>query len=207
MSASDLIFTVGVSGNFEFQAPYNTKIPPDILLTVKTVSSITSLMTSGWNVDELYEDVADPTIFVADLQRDGKVLTLQSEAGDNYMVPQSLIVGYPRLDGVLYRNLALAVNVGPHPESKDFAPLQAAIETAVMEFLGVQTQAQLVATGAAYFVPEEEHTQLEIARRNAAPGLQSDPARIVALTHEVRDLTAIKLALEAEVRRLNALLL
>lgn len=203
MSGDDLIFTVGVAGNFEFAQPLAGKLPQNTRMMVQAVRSISEMVAEGFDLKEVYEGVSEMAM-LEDMAKDRPILKLVTEGGESFNVPQSQVVGYPRIDGVAYRPFNVVLDLGMHPEETDFTALNQALESVVLALTGVSTTTVPVVMGSSFYVSSEQHQQLLIARANSKEVIETDAAKVLRLQTKVNELQQIKTLLEQEIVRLKS---
>ena len=203
MSGDDLIFTVGVAGNFEFAQPLASKLPQNTRMMVQAVRSISEMVAEGFDLKEVYEGVSEMAM-LEDMAKDRPILKLVTEGGESFNVPQSQVVGYPRIDGVAYRPFNVVLDLGMHPEETDFTALNQALESVVLALTGVSTTTVPVVMGSSFYVSSEQHQQLLIARANSKEVIETDAAKVLRLQTKVNELQQIKTLLEQEIVRLKS---
>ena len=203
MSGDDLIFTVGVAGNFEFAQPLAGKLPQNTRMMVQAVRSISEMVAEGFDLKEVYEGISEMAM-LEDMAKDRPILKLVTEGGESFNVPQSQVVGYPRIDGVAYRPFNVVLDLGMHPEETDFTALNQALESVVLALTGVSTTTVPVVMGSSFYVSSEQHQQLLIARANSKEVIETDAAKVLRLQTKVNELQQIKTLLEQEIVRLKS---
>lgn len=203
MSGDDLIFTVGVAGNFEFAQPLASKLPQNTRMMVQAVRSISEMVAEGFDLKEVYDGISEMAM-LEDMAKDRPILKLVTEGGESFNVPQSQVVGYPRIDGVAYRPFNVVLDLGMHPEETDFTALNQALESAVLALTGVSTTTVPVVMGSSFYVSSEQHQQLLIARANSKEVIETDAAKVLRLQTKVNELQQIKTLLEQEIVRLKS---
>ena len=203
MSGDDLIFTVGVAGNFEFAQPLASKLPQNTRMMVQAVRSISEMVAEGFDLKEMYEGISE-MVMLEDMAKDRPILKLVTEGGESFNVPQSQVVGYPRIDGVAYRPFNVVLDLGMHPEETDFTALNQALESVVLALTGVSTTTVPVVMGSSFYVSSEQHQQLLIARANSKEVIETDAAKVLRLQTKVNELQQIKTLLEQEIVRLKS---
>ena len=203
MSGDDLIFTVGVAGNFEFTQPLASKLPQNTRMMVQAVRSISEMVAEGFDLKEVYDGISEMAM-LEDMAKDRPILKLVTEGGESFNVPQSQVVGYPRIDGVAYRPFNVVLDLGMHPEETDFTALNQALESVVLALTGVSTTTVPVVMGSSFYVSSEQHQQLLIARANSKEVIETDAAKVLRLQTKVNELQQIKTLLEQEIVRLKS---
>src|SRR5574343_74624 len=203
MSGDDLIFTLGVAGNFEFAQPLAAKLPQNTRMAVQAVRYIGEMVADGFDLKALYEGIAE-SVMLEDIAKDRPILKLVTEGGESFLVPQSQVIGYPRIDGVAYRPFNVVLDRGMHPEETDFTALNQALESTVLTFTGVSTTAVSVVMGDGFYVGSDQHQQLTIARNNSKEVIETDAAKVLRLQTKVNELQQIKTLLEQEIIRLKS---
>lgn len=203
MSGDDLIFTVGVAGNFEFAQPLAGKLPQNTRMMVQAVRSISEMVAEGFDLKEVYDGISEMAM-LEDMAKDRPILKLVTEGGESFNVPQSQVVGYPRIDGVAYRPFNVVLDLGMHPEETDFTALNQALESVVLALTGVSTTTVPVVMGSSFYVSSEQHQQLLIARANSKEVIETDAAKVLRLQTKVNELQQIKTLLEQEIVRLKS---
>lgn len=186
MAATDVILSVGMQGKFELASPYTNAIQPNAQYTIRSIRTLSSVIASGINPQDAFYtpfNVTD-TLYLADLQADVCIITLQSTAGDWVHVPQSFIQTLPNLEGVSYRPLALVAPLGLVRDDKDLNNLFTAVNKTILDQLGVQSQAAAVAVGAAELVSQTEDTRITLEREARVTYSSSEAARYVKLERD-----------------------
>ncbi len=151
----------------------------------------------------MYDGISEMAM-LEDMAKDRPILKLVTEGGESFNVPQSQVVGYPRIDGVAYRPFNVVLDLGMHPEETDFTVLNQALESVVLALTGVSTTTVPVVMGSSFYVSSEQHQQLLIARANSKEVIETDAAKVLRLQTKVNELQQIKTLLEQEIVRLKS---
>lgn len=204
MSAADFILNVGLEGSFELSPPFTNKIRPKTRYTICSIRTMSDMIAAGENPQEIYDAVEIPEgDFLRDLQADICIIGLQPSLGERIYVPQTYIATLPEFDGVSYRPLAVVAALGIMEDDKSMENLLTAINTLVMEHLGVQTEATVVAVGAAEMVSFAEHERISNERQARITYSESEAAKMVRLERANAELRTQNAALAKHIRALT----
>lgn len=162
---------VGTKGSFSFQEPFDSILFSNQEYEVKSIRSLKELYdseedpyTNIYSANNLTEDD-----FKTDLDNNIPIIVLANDANQYYYVPATKLSSLPKLTGVKYQEIMLAINLGYLPVDIDATAVKSDIETAVSEKLGVTSTIEVLKTSAIQLVDEskdEEYTKLRKQKMN-----------------------------------------
>lgn len=162
---------VGTKGSFSFQSPFDSILFSNQEYEVKSIRSL----------KELYDSEEDPYTniyaannlteqdFETDLNNDIPIIVLANDANQYYYVPATKLSSLPKLTGVKYQEVMLAINLGYLPVDTDITSTKMDIESVVSEKIGVKSNMEIIKTSAVQLVDEAkdvEYTKLREANMN-----------------------------------------
>lgn len=162
---------VGTKGSFSFQSPFDSILFSNQEYEVKSIRSL----------KELYDSEEDPYTniyaannlteqdFETDLNNDIPIIVLANDANQYYYVPATKLSSLPKLTGVKYQEVMLAINLGYLPVDTDITSTKMDIESVVSEKIGVKSNMEIIKTSAIQLVDEAkdvEYTKLREANMN-----------------------------------------
>lgn len=200
---SDIIqtFKVGVKGKFIVNAPFSSIVSSTTQLEVIAVSSIHALVSDGIDVLNLYYLPAGSTQaqYESDLALGVQIISLASESGIVTKVPANAISVPPVMDGVEYRNFALAASLSILPSTYDFSSLKEDLEAFIKARVGVGCRVYIPTYGDPVLYSTQDAAVLESQRLAALSVGDSLYAQLAASNALVATLQAKLAALEAYV--------
>lgn len=173
MSVDRFIPTIGATGFYRLSPPF--VIPVGERYTCKAIRKISEHRSLGTDV---FKDIYQPNgitedIFNTDNEEDAEIISLMADGGRWIHVPSRFILGYPDMNGVPYRGVALHISLPPFPVDKDFSHTVQAIKDNVQATLGVISQAQIVETTRTSLVPSAQHAVISANRQTLSQGSTS----------------------------------
>lgn len=200
---SDIIqtFKVGVKGKFVVNPPFSSIVASTTQLEVIAVSSINALINDGIDVLNLYYLSAGSTQaqYESDLALGVQIISLSSESGVVTKVPANAISIPPIMDGVEYRNFALAASLSILPSTYDFATLKADLEEFIKTRVGVNCRVYIPTYGDPVLYSTADAATLEAHRLAALTQSSSLYTQLQKSNALVATLQAKLAALEAYV--------
>lgn len=152
---------VGTKGSFSFQEPFNSILFSNQEYEVKSIRSLKELYdseedpyTNIYSANNLTEDD-----FQTDLNNNIPIIVLANDANQYYYVPATKLSSLPKLTGVKYQEVMLAINLGYLPIDTDTTAVKADIETVVSEKIGVSSTIEIIKTSAVQLVDEAQDTE------------------------------------------------
>lgn len=175
--------SVGMRGYFELAAPYDRYQTTKTVYTCRAVRNINEYDRENKTLfSSVYQSVGlDILEFNQDKKDNVHIVSLQGETGQWIIVPSKFITKFPELNGILYHNLMLGVNLGAMPVEYDLEPVVEAIRNTVNDMLGVQPTLKPVQVSKTIIVPHDEHLTISVARAEKAIQKMSDAARVATM--------------------------
>lgn len=188
---------VGVTGKFELTAPWS--VPVEKIYTVQSVRRFMELRKQ--NIDPFrlaYESVGGTQQQLqADEAQLASIVTLISQQGDVYYVPDTRITNFPNTGDYVYKHFVLSVSLGALPENYSTAAVEADIRNAVIATTGIASTKVLVHEGPVLGGVTAEQHRIAKEEREAAVVYQETMAnQLIAERERVRQLTETNKAME-----------
>ena len=184
---SVLIPTVGTRGLFQLLAPFDTALLPNVPYTVAAVRRLGDFIAAGSDPKEEFYTPAGITNekYEEDLQAGVCIVSLRSDVGGQWVyVPHTYVQEAPAIGGIPYTTLALAISLGPVPESVDLSYLKTRITDVVLETLGVESETKTLIISPTTILSNANHEVIEAARQVKISSTQTDYARLLVVTAE-----------------------
>ena len=184
--------TVGVSGKFELKAPWS--VPTEKICTVQAIRRFVDLRRNAIDPFDLaYRPVGGTQ---QHLQEDeaqlASIVTLISQQGDVYYVPDTRIANYPNTGDYIYKHFILSVSLGALPESYSTAAVEADIRNAVIATTGIAATKVMVHEGPVMGGVTAEQHRIATEEREAAIVVQETIAnQLIAERERTRQLAEI----------------
>lgn len=151
---------IGSKGRFKFKEPFNTVLKDNKIYTVASIRTFDNLTDTGIDPFEMvYKPVG---LTEEDYNKDyvnGKVVVLElmDEEGKYYSVPSSYILSVPNINGVLYRDKMLVVDLGYLPDNYDFTEYKQNIKDLTKMILGVDKDVNIIDASPTIMLTTEQH--------------------------------------------------
>jgi len=138
---------LGTKGRFKFKEPFNKDLNENTIYTIESIRSFANLMDTGVDV---YDFIYAPYgISEDDYNKDaldGKIVVVElaDEGGKYYSVPSNYILSVPNINGILYRDKMIAIDLGYLPDSYDFTELKTNMQELVKSLVGVEVDVNVL---------------------------------------------------------------
>lgn len=161
-----LIPPVNVSGMYTLANPFNQDVVPNTPYTCIAVRKFADIIKKGEVPYDLYYAPKGLSAqqYQTDVNAGECIVTLRSAAGQFIYVPTSYILSYPNQSGVRYTGIALAVELGPIPDSADLSAVKTRITNVVRDTFGITPGIQQVAYTDTVLKSAADHAAIEAAR-------------------------------------------
>lgn len=155
---------VGTRGLWKTEDGFS--LPVDVPLECVAVRSADDLYFQGTDLfAEIYQPAGlDRARYEADLERELYILTLHSNTGKRYYVPNTTLVKFPDTNAVEYKRLVVSVDLGQLPNDVAVDHVVADMQQRAGDLVGTVTEAKLHTLDLSGVITQEEHEQLEAAR-------------------------------------------
>lgn len=147
---SFLIPPVNLKGSFKFAPPYDTLLKEDQVYEVVSVRNIKELYDSG---EEPFSTIYVPVgLTIDDFNNDANLkipIAVFTTTGEDYFyVPVTKILSMPKIIGVKYQELILAVSLGTVPVDLNLNLVKDIIRDTVRDVIGIITDTKTVKASA-----------------------------------------------------------
>lgn len=116
------------------------------------------------------------------------IITLRDDAGNVMYVPDSYILAYPSMDGVVYSHVVLSLSLGALPDYLDLSFLGTQISNICSDAVGHVPEVKIHKAASAGSVTPEQHEELEAARLASVKLLTTDYAKLKAAEATINEL-------------------
>lgn len=184
--------TVGIAGKFELKAPWS--VPIDKIYTVQAIRRFVDLRRNAIDPFGLaYEPVGGTQ---QHLQQDeaelASIVTLISQQGDVYYVPDTRITNFPNTGDYVYKHFVLSVSLGALPANYSTAAVEADIRNAVIATTGIATTRVQTHEGPVLGGVTAEQHRIATQEREAAIVVQETIAnQLIAERERTRQLVEV----------------
>ena len=150
---------IGTKGRFKFKEPFNHVLNDNAIYTVASIKSFDNIIDSGLDV---YETIYQPVGLTEDVftkaYTDGKVnvIELVDESGKYFNVPSDYITSVPDINGILYRDKMMVIDLGYLPDNYVFDDVKSAVSELVKLMVGVEADVKVVDASPTIMLTEEQ---------------------------------------------------
>lgn len=163
--------SIGSTGFYRLAAPF--ELPAGERYTCKAIRKISEHRSLGSDVfKDFYEPKGiDVSIFDVDNKEDAEIISLMASGGKWIHVPSRYILGFPDMNGIPYRGVALHITLPPFPLTHNFGNVIGQIQDTITASLGVVSVIKPVETTRTSLVPFATHEANKALRLAATTGL------------------------------------
>lgn len=196
---------IGTSGIYKLGGPFGTLLQVNMAYRCEAQRRIADLVEAGIEpYEEFYQKYnLSREQYNLDLLNQVSVVSLVSEAGHWVFVPSSYILAYPDINGVAYRVMVLALEIGSIPNYRDLSGLKSVLQEVCRDTLGVVPQIKEVAISAEQKLSQADHETLEANRLSNVTNTQTYRARYLQTQQDFQILQARYLELQQYVLSLQ----
>lgn len=181
-------------GLYDVAAPW--ALTPATVYVCAAIRSFNDLYEQGIDVyEEFYvpmgfaDEAATLAAFEADQEAKAAIITLRAEDNSEYIyIPDTYINAYPGQDDVKYSHMVLSASLGPLPDYLDLTVAKDAVETKMLEILGVTAVVKEHRAASKDSISPSNHATLETTRQNNLSLQETDFARAERLVLENAEL-------------------
>lgn len=162
--------TSGEKGFYRLKAPFS--VPDNSIHTCKSIRKISELLASEIDpYTEYYKPYnIDIDRYEEEVALDVEIIGLLEEGGGWIHVPSTYLEGYPSMNGIPYRKMALVVGLPAFAVSQDFTHLETAIADKVTSTMGVACTTKMVVMSKTLLKNSDDHELLKTQRLAASQG-------------------------------------
>jgi UDP-N-acetylglucosamine transferase subunit ALG13 len=192
-----VIPTVGSSGYFKLQAPFNTIILENELYTCQAIRRISEYLANNEDIKtDIYDKYQiDEAIYKEHVEEDIFIISLQAQVGQWVYVPVSYILAFPEVNGIPYRTVGIGISLPAFPADKDFSALITDLQNLITDRLGTACIVRVTETSKTLLVTREKHDELTTERNVIIDGSVTDRSRYNKLLIDHQDVLAQNTAL------------
>ena len=158
--------SVGTRGLFTLLTPFDTAMTPNVAYTVAAIRSLADIIAAGEDPYALFYQPANISQddYQADVTNNALIVTFQSDGGQFIYVSDTYISAAPTIGGVPYTTLALAISLGPIPDSLDISALKQKLIDTITETIGVTSTITTIAISPTEILSYQNAAVVEAAR-------------------------------------------
>lgn len=185
---------IGAKGIFKLIAPYDQLLVPNTHYSCVAIRGLSDIIGAGGDgyLDYYEKYSITKEQFQTDLNNNVCIITLQDGNGNLVYVPHLYIDGFPEVNGYVYNNIVLAIDIGQIPEYLNLSVIKDKITDVVLENFGINASVKVIVTSNPTIVMNDDHAAIEAARQANIAVQITDHARVLELTAE-RDLAYSKI--------------
>ena len=164
--------------------------------TIGGILTIQELLNFGVSA---YSDIYSTYGYTQDeydiLPRTDVVYALTSTDSEVLNVPSEVLEEVTENPLVPYRSMVLAISLGEHPEYREFTLLKQYLENAVVEYIGINPDINIINTSNPIQVPEDRHLYLQALRDRISATIKTPSRRLIQRETELEFLQQENLGL------------
>lgn len=166
---------------WSLQAPFATLLLSSVPYTCVAVRLLSDIVAAGGDPKTEYYglDGIDEDRYDTDLQAGVAIVTLQAGEEEIVYVPSTFIDEHPDVNGHLYRQMMIAIDLGPVPDNLNLSALLTKLQEVVSDYLGVTATVTEASVSYPTVVDDETHLAIEAAREELKTVRKSDHARLL----------------------------
>ena len=198
---------IGTKGRFKFKEPFNTVLVDNNIYTVESIRSFNNLLDTGIDI---YETVYKPyglteEDFNRDLVDDNVVIVeLMDEEEKYYTIPSNYIVSVPNINGVLYRDKMLVVDLGYLPDKYDFTEVKTNVKDLIKMLVGVDVEVNVIDASPTIMLTIDQHKTNEAERLSVIQNEDNVYVKLKKCEEKVEEASEIIKGLELVIEQLNS---
>ena len=183
---------LGSKGIFSFAEPFNDIIADTQELEVKALRSLKEIYDSEedpyTNIYQSYNLTEQE--FKRDLQWKVPVIVFSDSSNQYFYVPATKLLSLPKITGVKYQEVMLAVNLGYLPLGYDISLLADTLKTDLLATTGITSTVQKIQTSAIQMVSIDEHDKFKKLLESKKTNKSSYRYKYEVLLQKYNDLLA-----------------
>ena len=197
---------IGTKGRFKFKEPFNTILVDNNIYTVESIRSFNNLLDSGIDI---YGTIYEPNgLTEEDFNRDladGKIVIVElMDENDKYFtIPSNYITSVPNINGVLYRDKMVVVDLGYLPDNYDFSEFENSLKELVKTLIGVEVEVSILDASPVVMLTIEQHKTNEAERLSIIQNEDNVYVKLKNCEEKVEEASGIIEGLELVIEQLN----
>lgn len=194
---------IGSSGRYDLLQPFTKYSDNNVEYICRAIRHISDWLASNEEVKEIVYDSQgiDEAVWKNDVNRDARIVSLQSLAGQWVHVPEQYIRALPSADGIRYRSVLIGASLPMLPADLDLAGLMQDIKTLIDGRLGVASVVKTVDTSTIQLLEKDKHESLQQSRNQAINGAFNIYNQMVSYRNQVESLQLQLAALEDYIKQ------
>lgn len=156
---SYIIPEIGTRGTFKFASPYDDVMDDAVEYEVRSIRSLKEVYDSEedpfaniYSAVQISEDE-----FRRDLDWNVPIIVLTNSANQYFYVPATKLLSMPKVSGIKYQEVMLAINLGYLPLTYDTTLAEETLKDDILHTTGITSTVERIKTSAVSIVSEEDH--------------------------------------------------
>lgn len=164
--ADYIVPPINLTGTFKLKVPLNNLINEKVTYTVDSIKSIPSLLGDMIDVETLVylEQGLTSEDYNNDLKNDVPIVTLKSEGNALFNIPATYFSYMPQLNGKIFTNKALIINMGYIPDNIDLNFIKDELNDYILSITGITPDISIEEISGKLIVSYEEADTFESER-------------------------------------------
>jgi hypothetical protein len=179
--SNNFIPQIGSKGVWKLLTPFDTALSPQTHYTCIGIRKLSDFSAAGEDAFITYYEPASLSkdTYIADLNNDVCIITLQQNSGSVVYVPSSYIDGFPDVNGYIYNSVVLAISLGALPETLDLTYIKSKIVDDVREIIGITSTVRTVVISEPKVIGTDDHNAITAARQANITAVKTDYANYI----------------------------
>lgn len=178
--------TLGSSGTYELDAPYDTKILPEEIYTCKGIRKLSEYISHNQDPKKTIYDYygLSDSDYDNDIKEDMEIISLQNKDGVWLYVPARYILKYPIVNGIPYHQIALVCKLPAIEVNNDLEFLKTDIGNLIRDYLGIDSVIDIVELSRVIAITKEMSDTMTVERSLISNGRITDRSRYTQLLQD-----------------------
>ncbi|ENJ7998999.1 hypothetical protein AB2K85_000734 [Escherichia coli] len=179
---------VNTTGLFRVKTPFT--LAETVIYTVEASRTFPDLVRQNIDVyNSYYQPVGlGREEYLADANVSASILTFKSRDGQVVYIPDTYLESYPGLSGITYQRNVLVVDLALVPDYVKVSSITKDVSDILTHTLGIEPKVEVTTLEYEGKVTEEQHLQMEAARKNKIRESIPLGEKVAALTEENKKL-------------------
>lgn len=179
---------VNTTGLFKVKTPFT--LSETVIYTVEASRTFPDLVRQNIDVyNEYYQPVGlSREEYLADANVSASILTFKSRDGQVAYIPDTYLESYPGLSGITYQRNVMVIDLALVPDYVNVSAMTKDVSDILTHTLGIDPKVEVTTLEYEGKVTEEQHLQMEAARKNKIRESIPLGEKVAALTEENKKL-------------------
>ena len=183
-----LLVPVNTTGLFKVKTPFT--LAETVIFTVEASRTFPDLVRQNIDVyNEYYKPVGlEREEYLADATVNASILTFKSRDGQVVYIPDTYVESCPGLSGIAYQRNVMVVDLSFVPDYVDVSVMTKDVSDILTRTLGIDPKVEITTMEYEGKVTEEQHLQMEAARKRKIREAIPLSEQVTSLTNENKKL-------------------